>query len=86
MKEVTTSAGLSDGESCLWRYLLLWEALWKCGGHKLQNPYSSDVISWTAEKVSLSDRGNKLEFWKKNNFALWGWQAITQLPSPSLIW
>lgn len=61
VKEVITSAGLSDGESGLWRYLLFWEALWKCGGLKLHNSYSSDVI-WTAEKVSFSDRGNKLEF------------------------
>lgn len=62
VKEVATSAGLSDGESGLWRYLLFWEALWKCGGLKLHNSYSSDVIGWTAEKMSLSDRGDKLEF------------------------
>ena len=63
MKGITTSAGLSDGESCLWRCFLFWEAPWKCGGLKLHNPRSDDdVIGWTAEKISLSDGGSKLGF------------------------
>lgn len=63
MKGITTSAGLSDGASCLWRCFLLWEAPWKPGGLKLPKPPSDDdVIGWTAEKMSLSDGGNKLGF------------------------
>lgn len=87
MKGITTSAGLSDGESFLWRCFLFWEPPWKRRGLKLHNPRSDDdVIGWTAEKMSLSDGGSKLGFWNENCFALRGWQAITQLPSPSLLW
>ena len=38
------------------------------------------------KKMSLSDGGSKLGFWNENCFALRGWQAITQLPSPFLLW